>query len=239
MQAFWSDRLGSPLPARAGRRQVLGSLLSAGVGATATVQRTAARRATPTANEGAAWLFVQRFAAATLAPDPAAPEQYLLILTGLDPAVLAFTDHPDRLVAMIPTASFVAMVAGAAANPLNATLVTTSMAGADEVSAVVVLLGAVHDAAEGMATYGVAVLAEAEGPLPALSLAPPDAAQDLGVGHLFVDADTIGSMADEVSGDVSGAGQAVVAPSYAVGAISEASSIHKTKQQYDNPTARP
>ena len=58
------------------------------------------------------------------------------------------------------------------------------------------------------------------------------------MGHLFVDADTVGSVAQNVSAKASGAEKAMVAPAYAVGAISEAHSIHKTRRQHDKTTSR-
>jgi hypothetical protein len=103
---------------------------------------------------------------------------------------------------------------------------------------VVARRGAEHDAAAGSVTYRVEVLAEAEGPLLPEPIAPSTQTQELGVGHLFVDAKTIGDMAEVVSATMPGIEGVIVAPSYAVGAISEARSVHKMKRQHDKAKRR-
>jgi hypothetical protein len=179
------DRIARVMAAGTGRRQVLGGLLAAAVGAPVA----AAQQATPTGSgREPGWLFVQAFDAATLAPDPATAGEYTLTLSGVDEAALAFSDHPDRLVMTIPTADYVTMVAGMADDPPNATLMAPLAAG-ERVAVVVELLSAEHDAAAGTVTYRVAVLAEEEGPVQvaATPLAAPTAEQVFGPGHLFID----------------------------------------------------
>jgi hypothetical protein len=217
------------------RRSRRAALVAGGAGlALGALGRASAQEATPTADEGPAWLFVQRFGAATLAPDPAMPDEFILTLDGLDPAILAFTDHPDRLVATVPTAAFAEMVAAEEVDPLNATLVANPDEGDGEVSAVVVLEGAEYDAAAGSVAYRVAVLAEAEGPLVAEPITPSTGTQVFRVGHLFVD-DTLGCMACNITSELEGAGKAVKAPAAAAGYVSAARSIHKMKRQHDKP----
>ena len=128
------------------------------------------------------------FASAALAADPAAPGEYVLTLACVDPAVLAFTDHPARLVANVPAGVFAAAVGRAAGDPLNATL-AAPLAGGPRAMVVVVLLAVVRDAAAGTATYRVAVLAEEAGPVRAAGapVAAPAGEQAFGPGHLFVD----------------------------------------------------
>ena len=180
------DRLTRTLAIDTNRR-VLGGLLAAALGV--PVARAAvAQSATPAAGREPMWLYVQAFASATLAPDPSASGKHALILTGLDEAVLGFTDRPDRQVMTLPTAQFVAMVADQAANPLNATL-AAPLAGGEPAMVVVELVSAEHDAAAGTVIYRVAVLAEEEGEVRALAtpLAAPTEEQVFGSGHVFID----------------------------------------------------
>jgi hypothetical protein len=150
---------------------------------------TAAQGSTPTATEEPHWLFVEAFDSATLTPDPATPGEYKLTLSGVDAAVLAFTDRPDRQVRLVPTADYAAAVANAAEDPLNATLVAP-LTGAEPALVVVELRDATHDAAARTVTHRVAVLSEDEGPVrvAATPLAAPTEEQAFGSGHLFTDA---------------------------------------------------
>jgi len=147
-----------------------------------------AQPATPAAIAPPVWLVVQAFESATLRPDPSSGA-FTLTLTGVDAAVLAFTDRPNRLVAYVPTVDFMEIVVAERDNPLNAALVSLVRDGV-EAMAVVELLSAAHDAAAGTVTYGVAVLATEQGALAAGGATPPadlEAGLDLGPGHLFVD----------------------------------------------------
>ena len=133
------------------------------------------------------------FGSATLAPDPAVPDQYLLILSGLDEAALAVPDHPARQAATVSTAYVVGAVASEAGDPPIATLVAP-LAGGEPAAAVVELLSAAHDAAADTVTYRVAVLGEdADQMRPAATpLAAPTGEQRFGLGYLGVDTGPIG-----------------------------------------------
>jgi hypothetical protein len=150
---------------------------------------TAAQGSTPPATEEPLWLFVEAFDSATLTPDPVTPGEYTLTLSGVDAAVLAFTDRPARQVSLVPTADYAAAVADAAEDPLNATLVAP-LTGVEPALVVVDLRDATHDAAARTVTYQVAVLSEDEGPVRAAAtpLAAPTEEQAFGSGHLFTDA---------------------------------------------------
>jgi hypothetical protein len=149
----------------------------------------AAHLTTPVANAQPAWLFVQGFGTATLTPDIAAPGEYVLTLTDADAAVLAFTDRPDRQVAVVPTADLIAALAAESSDPPNATLVAPLVDG-EPGMVVVELWAAAYDAATGAVTYRVTVLAETEGTVQAAATpqAMPTSEQRFFAGHLFVDA---------------------------------------------------
>ena len=104
------------------------------------------------------------------------------------------------------------------ASSLNDTLVAVPAAGGGEVWAV--------------------VLAEGERPLPIKPVAASTETKELGVGHLSVDDVETGGIVQTVSGGTQDLETDMVAPAYAAGAISEASSIHNVKQQQEDPTLR-
>ena len=179
------DILARTLAAGVDRRRVLGGLLAAALRASAPA---GAPRATAAAEAGPSWLFVQAFDSAALAPDPAAAGGYILTLYGVDEASLAFAERPNRQVATVPTAAFVAAVSAERGDPMNATLVAPLADGAAAL-VVVELLAAAHQAAAGSVTYRVAVLAQEEGAVRAAAtpLAGPVGGQAFGAGHLLVD----------------------------------------------------
>jgi hypothetical protein len=147
-----------------------------------------ARQATPMAEDDPTWLVIQDFDTATLRPDPATGAS-TLVVSGVDATVLAFTDRPNRLVALVPTPDFVQAVTEAQADPLNASLVAPLDDGTAAV-VVIELRTAVHDANAGTVTYQVTVLGAEERDLTAgvaTPLAVPATELTFGAGHLFVD----------------------------------------------------
>ncbi len=171
----------------AGGTQFFGLLVAVLVLSAASVSSAQAQQATPTAESGLSWLMVQAFDAATLRPD-SADATYTLTLADVDPAVLAFTDRPNRIVATVPTPDFVQAVSSQEADPLNATLVAPLADGADGL-VVVELRSAEFDTASGSVTYHVTVLSVEDGKIAAVAtpLAAPAATVTFGNGHLFVD----------------------------------------------------
>src|SRR5215204_417622 len=140
----------------AGGAQFFGLLIAVFILSAAGLGSAQAQQATPTADGGLSWLMVQAFEAATLRPD-LADATYALTLADVDPAVLAFTDRPNRIVATVPTPDFVEAVLSQEAEPLNATLVAPLADGADGL-VVVELNSAEFNAALGSVTYQVTVL---------------------------------------------------------------------------------
>jgi hypothetical protein len=181
------DRVARVMATGADRRRVVASLFAAAFGV--PVARAAgAQEATPAGGEEGNWLFVQAFETARLAPDPVAPGGYVLTLSGLDEAVLGFTERPDRKVLTMATPGFAQHVTAVGTEPLNATLVAPLESG-DPAYVVVALEAAEHDAAAGTVTYRVALLAEEEGRVQAAATpaAAPTTEQTFGPGHLFID----------------------------------------------------
>ena len=170
------------------RRSVIPVLVIVATLALVRLPAMAAQEATPSAVNGPDWLVVQAFAAATLRPDPS-PGIATLTITDVDAAVVAFTDRPERAVALVPTPDFVRAVAEEQADPLNAALVVPAAEG-QAVTVVVELLGAEYDPATGTVTYRVRALGGEDGAL--TNAATPRAASDreqaFGPGHLFIDA---------------------------------------------------
>lgn len=175
-----------------GHRLSRRSTLSAGAGlvgltlAGSSVAPATAQEATPSpAGDGPAWLLLQRFAGATLSPEP---DGASLLLEGLEPQVLAFTDHPARLVRSVPIAQAWSWVPDLA-DPPNATLLAVPVDGENEVAVVLELMVTSYDQTTEQLTATVRLLAEA--PESGLQdLASPTALSEtrrFGAGHLFID----------------------------------------------------
>jgi hypothetical protein len=168
---------------------VAGLLAAFGVPAATTAQEAtpAIQRATPGAAE-TSWLYVQAFASATLAQDPAAPDEPRLTIMGLDEDVLGFNDGSPREVATVTTAEFASMIAAQVTNPLPATLVA-SLASGMRAAVLLELQTADRIVATGTVTYVVTVLGEDDGPArTGTPLVGPAEERVFGAGHLFVEA---------------------------------------------------
>ena len=167
--------------------RLVGFLIVAFVLPVTGAEAARAQQATPTPEAEPSWLMIQAFDEATLRLDPSTNTS-TLTLTGVDAAMLAFTDRPNRKVATVLTADFAQLVSDAQADPLNAALVAPLDSGA-AVMVVVELRTVEFDATGSSVTYQVAVLAEEGGKLTAVDspLASPNTEAAFGSGHLFVD----------------------------------------------------
>ncbi len=188
MSATRFDRVTKAFGTRLSRRTALAAGAGLGGLALASTQSrlAAAQEATPAASPpaeaGPAWLLLQRFAGATLSPGP---DGAVLILTGVEPTVLAFTDRPARLARSVPAADAWTWTADPA-DPPNATLLAVPAEGGDEVALVVELLAPSYDEGAGQVTATVRVLGD--GSLAAVgSPTAVTAEQRFGAGHLFID----------------------------------------------------
>ncbi len=77
--------------------------------------------ATPVA-EGGNWLFTVTFDTGTLTPSTDGDGSATLTLTGIDPVILAFTDRPERMVALVQAQTFVEILQATSDDPPNAAL---------------------------------------------------------------------------------------------------------------------
>ena len=191
------DRFTKSLEHRLSRRSTL--LAGAGLALTgASVAPATAQGDTPVSSPPAAtglsWLLLQRFASATLSP---VADGATLILDGVEPTVLAFTDHPARLTRALPAAQAWNWVPDPA-DPPNATLLALPADDGNEVAVVLELLETTYDEAAGRLTATVRLLGEApDGDL--RSLTSPTAMAEprsFATGHLFVD-DLAGIVPDD------------------------------------------
>jgi hypothetical protein len=155
------------------------------VGLAGAAAQPATPIASPPAGDEVTWLLLQRFASATLSPES---DGASLRIEGLESSVLAFADHPARLVRSLPVAEAWSWVPDPA-NPPNATLLALPADGGNDVAVVLELLETNFDATADQVTASVRLLAEApDGDL--RNLATPSALPEprhYGAGHLFID----------------------------------------------------
>ena len=168
-----------------------GSLAGAGFART-SAQDEATPIASPVvigADDGTAFLFVQTFGAGSLVP--AAGEGNDLILTAdhLAGQTLYFSDRPERIVGMVPTAELLGTggdgLGFTPVNPPNGALVLP-----DDRILVVELIDPTYDPATGQVTYQLRVLedvADADLSLETVPLSAAEAAGDFDAASLFID----------------------------------------------------
>ena len=118
-------------------------------------------------------------------PCPRDPDGAILILAGVEPTVLAFTDRPARLTRSVPAAVAWTWVADPA-DPPNATLLAVPAEGGDEVAVVVELLETRYDEAAGEVTATVRLLGEGN-PEDIASPTAETGERRFGAGNIFVD----------------------------------------------------
>jgi hypothetical protein len=142
-----------------------------------------AQPATPGA-EDANWLFTVNFRSADLLSPERNSGQATLTLNGVDTDVLAFTDRPQRLAALVPVEDLIRLLEAVADDPPNATLVAQLPLSVGAFQAVLVLRSASYDRETGTLALEVAITASrVEGtPTPASGVD-----QELRAGYLFVD----------------------------------------------------
>jgi hypothetical protein len=188
--------------------------LAAGAVATAGLSRAVhAQDATPDAGDatdggkGVPFMFVQTFGAGELA----AGDNGTLTLTAdhLAGQTIYFSDRPERIVGMLPTATFLGAGAAAAdmaanmatpegglgftpADPPNAALVFASAEGDDDPGDVLIveLINPTYDPASGKATYEINVLADDQDVdmnLQSEPVAMADAIRSFDAASLFID----------------------------------------------------
>jgi hypothetical protein len=159
-----SDTIANRLGARRfSRRAVLG----VGLGATAVVVGNApavAQDAAPTPADDVSLLFVQSFATGTLTPKTGQTGGFTLALTGAPAHTLSFSDRPNRLAGTVPTGTFLDVIAGLTADPVNAALaVERDEAGPDgawEDVLVLELAASTFDETAGLLTYDIRLVDE-------------------------------------------------------------------------------
>jgi hypothetical protein len=207
------DTVAKLFAARRSRRQAMlagGTGLAAGaLAATGLHRHATAQEATPIASQDATpsagatptadvigeertsqTLFLQAFQSGSIAPKTDADGHYVLTLEhGLGQTVF-FTDRPERVVGVTPTAEFLANVGFSDTDPPNAAIVVEKEDGNTEI-AVIELIDPKYDQATHTATYEVAVLKEWERELGVgFETAPADLSafgEVFGATHLFID----------------------------------------------------
>jgi hypothetical protein len=174
-----------------------GALAAAGLRSHAGAQEAtpiAAEDATPSAALGqertSQTLFLQAFQSGSIAPKTDADGHYVLTLDhGLGQTVY-FTDRPERVVGVTPTAEFLANVGFPAGDPPNAAIVVEKEDGETEI-AVIELIDPKYDQVTHTATYEVSVLKEWERELGVgFDTTPADLSafgESFGATHLFID----------------------------------------------------
>lgn len=201
MQPQRFDRLTQAFGLRLTRRSALTA--GAGIGGLAigsSSAASAAEQSTPAPSGGeAAWLFVQHFERATLAPSA---DGAALTLDGVGPSVLAFTDRPFRLVSAAQTGDMWGRAIDPS-NPPNAALLASPADGSPHQAVVVELLQAAYDESGKRLNAVVRVIGELVEPGLA-TIGTPVAVIDerqFGAGHLFVDDVLQTQDCDEVCSD--------------------------------------
>jgi hypothetical protein len=191
------DTISKLFAARRSRRQAMrqgGVGLAAGALAAGLRRTGGAQEATPVATtagkKNAETLFLQAFQSGSIAPKEDAAGRYVLTLEhGLGQTVY-FSDRPERVVGVTPTAQFLANVGFSAGDPPNAALAVEKEEGTTEI-AVVELIDPRYDEGTHTATYEVAVLEEWQRELGVgFDEAPADLAAfgpKFGAAHLFID----------------------------------------------------
>jgi hypothetical protein len=154
---------------RLSRRQVSRDLATGGLaagllaaGLDAAAQGTPEPGATPSAAAVEAakpttFLFVQSFAAGSLAPQSGKPNAFTLTLRGGHDQTVYFSDRPERIFGLAPTDQFLKGLNFTPANPPNAALVAQQGPGRAEL-VVLELFNPQYDAANAVLTYEVRVL---------------------------------------------------------------------------------
>jgi hypothetical protein len=159
----------------------------------------AAGEATPAASpavtngEKTEFLFVQAFEDGTLVPKPGEEGVFVLTLNSGTDQTVYFSDRPERIVGVVPTARFLAGLNFSLENPPNAALVANTAQGEDVV--VLELYNPVYAQAFGdqptaRLSYDVRVLASYQGEgLAHLARQQGDAAlaERFGAANLFID----------------------------------------------------
>ncbi len=173
------------------RRQAVMMSVAAGVAAsTATAAQNATPIATTTGEKTSETLFLQAFQSGSIAPKADATDRYVLTLKQGLGQTIYFTDRPERVVGVTPTAQFLGNLGFPTTNPPNAALVVEKEGGTTEI-AVVELFDPSYDEATHTATYDVAVLEEWERELGVgFTEVPGDLTAfgpEFGAAHLFID----------------------------------------------------
>lgn len=156
------------------------------------VDRAVAQNASPEATPASeatgsqpAWLFTVDFDSGSIEPVEDTLGNVTITLSGIDPVVLAFTEHPFRRSAFWTIDQLLAAIETFAANPLNAVLSERQPRSQDSGQIVVRLLSGTFASATGMLTLQADVFG---GIIQGTPIASGDMqALQLGGGFLFVD----------------------------------------------------
>ncbi len=171
------------------RRQAMtlgGGLAAAVLGESAPetgAQDTSRSAATPVAAERD-WLFTVSFQRGTLAPSASGAGSATLTLAGITPDILAFTDRPERLAALVQAQTFVDILQAVQNDPPNAALVGRQSTSEQPEPLVVELRSATCDETARTMTFDVQMMPGVSLATPAELSFPTITLQD---GYLFID----------------------------------------------------
>ena len=139
--------------------------------------------ATPVAGDGN-WLFTVSFDTGALTPSTDGDGGAMLTLTGIDPVILAFTDRPERMVALVQAQTFVEILQATTDDPPNAALAGRQADSGQSDPVVIELRSATYDTSAETLSFGVGMVPSPSEATPIGSPVPP---QTLQGGYLFVD----------------------------------------------------
>jgi hypothetical protein len=170
------------------------AIASAGLAAAATAlvaRAGSAQEATPAAESAQPeFLFVQGFGAGALEPIAGQAGDFQLMLDGGVSRTLYFSDRPERITGVIPTAEYLEALTASEDDPPNAALVTEVVTGAGDATEavwIVTLLGGVYDAEARQLRYDARIIEPEDSRFAMTSAEAPAGAVALGAGHLFID----------------------------------------------------
>jgi hypothetical protein len=143
----------------------------------------AAASATPVAGDGN-WLFTVSFDSGALSPLTDSDGSAMLTLTGIDPVILAFTDRPERMVALVQAQTFVEILQATKNDPPNAALASQQAGSGQEEPIVIELRSAIYDATAETLSFEVGMVPGQSEATPIGSSVPPSTLQG---GYLFID----------------------------------------------------
>jgi hypothetical protein len=108
----------------------------------------------------------------------------ILTLTGIDPVILAFTDRPERMVALVQAPTSVETLQATTDDPPNAALVARQAGAGQQEPVVIELRSVTYDHTTETLSFAVRVV---PGPSEAIPTGSPVPPETLAGGYLFID----------------------------------------------------